>query len=119
MHVLFKLFNFFFFNFFIFFNTNQYQNIFTFFIFYITSIIFYYYLNKKIHYSTKKFHFFILHHHFLLISKLTTHYSVLFYTCLYQINLILTQSSRHPDPHTIVRISRGACTNYNVNYDSQ
>jgi hypothetical protein len=55
---------------FTFFNNNQHQNILTFFIFYITSIIFYYYSNKKIHYNINFFHF-------LLISKLTTHYSVL------------------------------------------
>jgi hypothetical protein len=72
------------FYFFIFFNNNSHQNILTFFTFYITSIIFYYYSNNKIHYNTKFFHFFIqilfiLYHiiTFLLISKLTTHYSVL------------------------------------------
>jgi hypothetical protein len=47
------------FYFFTFSNNNQHQNIFTFSIFYITSIIFYYYSNKKIYHNTKLFHFFI------------------------------------------------------------
>jgi hypothetical protein len=75
----------FFIYFFTFFNTNQHQNILTFFTFYITSIIFHYYSNKKISLQYKIFSlfytnsfYFISHHHFLLISKLTTHYSVLF-----------------------------------------
>jgi hypothetical protein len=51
-----SLFTFFYFIF-TFSNNNQYQNIFTFFTFYIISIIFYYYSNKKIHYNTKLFHF--------------------------------------------------------------
>jgi hypothetical protein len=59
-----------FFYFFIFFNTNQHQNILTFFIFYITSIIFYYYSNKKIHYNLKLFHFSIQIFLFYVTSSL-------------------------------------------------
>jgi hypothetical protein len=80
---------FFFLSLFIFSTTNQHQNILTFFTFYITSIIFITIQIKKFtiiqNFFTFLYNFFILfyfisHHHFILISKLTTHYSVLFYS---------------------------------------
>jgi len=73
----------FFLTFFIFSTTNQHQNILTFFTFYITSIILFITIQIK-KFTTYNTFYFISHHHFLLISKLTTHYSVLFYTCLCQ-----------------------------------